>query len=88
MKQYSYNIPERKIGEVFTYNGASYQVMDATELPLCSEIGCCIRENNTGNIRNLCAFASYCGMVNQRHRGYCAPYNRKDGKIVYFKKIK
>jgi hypothetical protein len=87
MKNYSYRIPERRIGEIFSYKGDRYQVMDGSEQPLYdSKIGCTTRDPETGNVRNLCAFADCCGRVNRRHRGYCAPYERQDNKTVYFKK--
>lgn len=88
MKHFSYQPPERKVREIFTYNGDRYQVMDGSEQSLVnSEIGCTMRDPETGNLINLCAFASYCGKVNRRHQGYCVPYERKDGRTVYFKKL-
>lgn len=99
MKKFSYPIPERKIGEVFTYNGKTYKVMDASKQPLYRvtsaegkplgkfDIGCCIRKPDTGNIENLCVFTDRCGKINKRHIGYCmAPY-RKDGNTVYFVEV-
>lgn len=87
MKKLSYQTPDRKIGEVFLYNGKRYQVMDAANENLVSSIGCTIRDEKTGNFKNLCAFASFCGRVNRVHRGYCTPDLRSDKKIVYFKEI-
>lgn len=88
MKQFSYRVPERKIGEVFWYNGKRYQVMDGSEVNLHNKrIGCCCLDKETGNILKLCAFEEYCGMVNRRHRGYCVGEDRSDGKTVYFKEV-
>lgn len=88
MKLFSYLTPERKVGEVFLYNGGMYQVMDGNKQPLANrEIGCAIKDPSTGNIIELCAFSNYCGRVNRRHRGYCVPSDRKDNKTVYFKKL-
>lgn len=94
MKKFSYQIPERKVGEIFSYNGSMYKVMDgrgdldgkASHLTYKS-IGCTRRNPETGNIENLCAFADCCGRVNIRHHGYCTPIYRKDGRTVYFAKI-
>lgn len=88
MKQFSYKTPDRKIGEIFSYNGKRYQVMDGSNVNLSDKrIGCCYREKETGNIRKLCAFEEYCGRVNQIHRGFCMGEERSDGKTVYFKEI-
>lgn len=88
MKLFSYPTPERKVGEVFLYNGGMYQVMDGNKQPLANkEIGCTIKDPSTGNIVNLCAFSNCCGRVNICHRGYCVPSDRKDNKTVYFKKL-
>lgn len=88
MKLFSYPTPERKVGEIFLYNGGMYQVMDGSEQPLAnSKIGCTLRDPETGNFSNLCAFANCCGKVNKSHRGYCAPFERKDNKTVYFQKL-
>ena len=88
MKNYSYKIPERKIGDIFTYNGETYQVKDGKSQHLATNsIGCCVKDPTTGKITNLCAFASCCGAINSRHRGFCTPENRKDNKVVYFEKL-
>ena len=88
MKHFSYQPPERKVGEIFTYNGEKYQVKDGSEQPLAnSKISCIMRDSETGNFSNLCAFANCCGRVNKRHRGYCTPFERKDSKTVYFQKL-
>ena len=87
MKRFSYQTPERKIGEIFHYNGSMYQVMPTDGLPLASPLGCLTKDPVTGNYTDLCAFSRYCGRVNMVHRGYCTSTERKDGKAVYFKKL-
>lgn len=89
MKQYSYQIKDKKIGEIFTYNGNKYQVMEVTNAHSSSPyiIGCTIREPETGCIKSLCAFVDRCGSINRRHRGHCLASERKDNKTVYFRKL-
>ena len=86
MKHFSYQPPERKVGEIFTYNGERYQVKDGSDLTN-NKISCTVRDPETGNFSNLCAFANCCGRVNKKYRGYCVPYERKDSKTVYFQKL-
>lgn len=85
MKRYSYQIPERKIGEVFSYDGNFYKTEEADES--IYGIGCTKKDYKSGHRVPQCAFADYCGRVNMVHRGRCASFEREDKKVVYFKKV-
>lgn len=85
MKRYSYQIPERKIGEVFSYDGNFYKTEEAKES--FYGIGCTKKDNELGHQVPQCAFADYCGRVNMVHRGRCASFEREDKKVVCFKKV-
>lgn len=63
---------QRKIGEIFEYNGEWYQCVEATERIIC--INCCFYNGG----RKLCTYESM---------GYCCAEYRSDSKSICFKKL-
>ena len=63
---------ERKIGEIFQYNGEWYQCVEDTEGIIC--INCCFYNGG----RKLCTYESM---------GYCVEEYRSDSKSICFKKL-